>query len=322
MEKKDAGKLMSLGMEEEYKHNYKKALEYFNEAIKIDSHNSDYFLSRALLRQEMQDYLGAIRDYTESIRLAGKSLHTMYTYFRRGYVYHLGGNDKRAKKEFLLAIEMYSEELDAYKVQIEFLCMMGEYKEAISVCNKLMKKYPASQWYSERGNVYLIMRDFKQAIRDFSKAIKLEPNKQVDYQNRGAAYLAKGDYLEAIEDFTKAIKLAINKNDSKNYRQRGDARYHIQDFTGAIKDYTEAIKQEHNDGHAYSNRGRAYYAVNQTKLATNDFIKAAGLFILDKDVENAQKVINLAVMYRTEADIRHREYIKENWENRIEPNII
>lgn len=310
MQKKGAEELMSLGKDEEYKHNYQKALKYYDEGIKIDSHNSDYFLSRALLLQEMQDYSSAVRDYTESIRLADKSLHTMYTYFRRGYAYHLGGNDKRAKEEFLLAIEMYPEEFDAYELQIEFLCMMGEYKEAISVCNKLMKKYPDYHWYSERAKVYLILKDFKQAIRDFSKAIKLEPNNTCYYQNRGGAYLARGNYLEAIEDFTTAIK--FERSYSKNYRQRGDARYHIQDFTGAIEDYTQAIKREPDDAHAYSNRGRAYCAANQRKLANEDFIKASGLFIVDEDVENCQKVINLAVIHRTEADIRHREYIKEN----------
>ena len=95
------------------------------------------------------------------------------------------------------------------------------------------------------------------------------------------------------------------------YCQRGDARYHIQDFTGAIEDYTEAIKREPNNAYAYNSRGRAYCALNQRKLATEDLIKAAHRFILDKDVENCQKVINLAAVCRTEADIRHQEYIKE-----------
>lgn len=310
MEQKSASDYMSLGKKEIYKHNYSKALEYYNQGIKINSHNPNYFLSRALLRQEMQDYFGAIRDYTESIRLADKSLHTMHTFFRRGYVYHLGGNDKRAKEEFLLAIEMYPEEFDAYELQREYLCKMGEYKEAISVCNKLMKKYPDYEWYSERAKVYLILKDFKQAIRDFSKAIKLEPNNQYNYQDRGNAYLAKGDYLKAIEDFTKAITLE-KMNCGTIYCQRGDARYHIQDFTGAIEDYTEAIKQEPDNAYAYSGRGRAYCAANQRKLATEDLIEAAHRFILDKDVENCQKAINLAAVCRTEADIKHQEYIKE-----------
>jgi tetratricopeptide (TPR) repeat protein len=311
MEKKGADKLMSLGMKEEYKHNYPKALEYFNEAIKVDSHNSSYFSRRASLRQEMQDYVGAIRDYTESIRLTQKPLRNMHTYFQRGYVYHLGGNDKRAKEEFLLAVEMHPEEFDVYETQIKYLCMMGEYKEAISVCNKLMKKRPDAEWYLQRGQIYLILKDFKQAIRDFSKIIKLKPDDIYGYKYRGDAYLAKGDYLKAIQDFTTAIRLDMNYPGI--YCSRGEARYHIQDFTGAIEDYTEGIKQE-SDGYAYSNRGRAYCAINQKKLANEDFIEAARLFILDQDVENCQKVINLAVAHRTEADIRHRKYINATYE--------
>jgi tetratricopeptide (TPR) repeat protein len=311
--KKGAEEFMSLGIREKYKHNYQKALEYYNQGIKIDSHNSNYFFRRAWLRQEMQDYSGAIRDFTESIRLAQESLHKMYTYFRRGYVYHLAGNDKRAKEEFLLAIEIYPEDYIAYDLQIEYLTKMGEYKAAISVCNKLIKKYSGAECYWQRGNIYFILKDFKQAIRDFSKVIQLDPNNESGYDGykyRANAYLAKGNYLEAIQDFTKSIARKKN-NCSEIYCQRGDARYHIQDFTGAIEDYTESIKREPNNGHAYSNRGRAYCAANQKKLATEDFIEAAHLFILDKDVENCEKVIKLAVIYRTEADIRHREYIKE-----------
>lgn len=309
MDQKSASDYMSLGEDEICKHNYPKALEYYNQGIKIDSHNADYFLSRASLRQEMQDYVGAIRDYTESIRLEKESDYKMNTYFRRGYVYHLGGNDKRAKEEFLLAIEMYPKQFEAYELQIEYLSKMGEYKDAISVCNKLMKKYPNVKWYLQRGKIYLKLKDFKQAIRDFSKAIKLYPSNKDGYEYRGNAYLAKGDYLKAIEDLTKVISLKTVH--SEIYCQRGDARYHIQDFTGAIEDYTEAIKRKPRNAYVYSSRGRAYCAANQKKLAKEDFIKAAGLFIHDKDVENCQKVINLAAAHHTEADVRHQEYVKE-----------
>ena len=50
----------------------------------------------------------------------------------------------------------------------------------------------------------------KEAIKDFSKAIKLNPNYALAYNNRGIAKDNLGLYEEAIKDYDKAIKLNPN----------------------------------------------------------------------------------------------------------------
>lgn len=307
IDKKAAEKFFRLAQDAEEEHDYPKAFEYYTKAIETDSSNSLYYSHRASLREQMQDYLGAIRDYTEVIRLDDED-EAMHVYFQRGYVYSLGGNDKRAKKEFLSIAQIYpnnSEEI--YGLQIDYLCRIGEYKEAISICNKLIKLNPA-EGYSQRADVYLILKDFKQVLRDFSKAINIEPNNIYHYRDRIPALIAKGDYLEAIQDLTKVIKFG-GIGHSKFYRLRGDARYQIKDFAGAIEDYTEAIKQNSKNAHAYKNRGNAYCVANQRKLAIKDFIEAVCLFTRDYDLENSQKALNLVMMHVTEADIKHQEHI-------------
>jgi tetratricopeptide (TPR) repeat protein len=58
-----------------------------------------------------------------------------------------------------------------------------------------------------RGSVYLKMENTETAIRDFSKAIELNPNHPKAYHLRGLAREMAGENDEALVDFGKAIDI-------------------------------------------------------------------------------------------------------------------
>jgi len=49
------------------------------------------------------------------------------------------------------------------------------------------------------------MQHPRNAINDFSLAIKLWPENKIAYWNRAAAYRGNGDYQLATDDYSKAI---------------------------------------------------------------------------------------------------------------------
>src|SRR5215467_13588934 len=49
--------------------------------------------------------------------------------------------------------------------------------------------------------------EYREAVTEFSNAIKLDPKKAIAYAGRGHANYALGDYRKAIADFNKAITL-------------------------------------------------------------------------------------------------------------------
>jgi len=79
------------------------------------------------------------------------------------------------------------------------------YKDAISDFNKAIELYPSfAEAYFKRGNVKNLMEDFEGAISDYSKAIELDPNLAEAYHNRGLTKFKSGDEQAGNLDFLKA----------------------------------------------------------------------------------------------------------------------
>ena len=58
-----------------------------------------------------------------------------------------------------------------------------------------------------RGSVYLKMRDTKNAINDFSRALEIDSKHPKAYHLRGLAHEMAGDNDEALSDFNRAIDI-------------------------------------------------------------------------------------------------------------------
>lgn len=83
------------------------------------------------------------------------------------------------------------------------------------------------------------------------------------------------DFKGAIEDFTKSIR--VKPNNSLAYYGRGLAKYDTEDYRGAISDCTKSIEMDSNYSDAYVIRGLSEYLLNEKESACLDFNKAAEL---------------------------------------------
>ena len=94
-----------------------------------------------------------------------------------------------------------------------------------------------------RGIAFQEIKDFDDAINDYSDAIHLIPkhdNIKYIYLNRAWSWTNKGDYEEAIEDFTSAI--SIDPEFDASYYGRAYVWYKKADLQRAIIDAKEAVK--------------------------------------------------------------------------------
>jgi len=134
--------------------------------------------------------------------------------------------------------------------------------------------------YAFRGVAHEQLRNFEEAIADYTQAIRLLPNgldKSVVFFNRGNVYSRYPDRAqEAINDFTQAIRL--NPRYADAYYKRGFVRSERNDARGSIGDFTTAIEIAPNHLSAYAQRGLTLSSLLGDDLAaTQDFVRVVRL---------------------------------------------
>ena len=130
-------------------------------------------------------------------------------------------------------------------------------------------------FYTNRGFEAFKESDYDGAIRDFTEAIRLDPNNATAYDKRGWSYSLQRDYDKAISDFTEAIRL--DPNIPAFYDSRADAYVEMENYQKAISDYAKAIRLDPKDVEAYHGRGVCYRHQGKKTQAQADFDKAKQL---------------------------------------------
>lgn len=100
--------------------------------------------------------------------------------------------------------KFYSEGLasaHSYRIQGRTYYREGKSDLAIKEYNKALALNPNSAYvYNERGMAYSNLGKLNEAIADYTQALRLHPGFAVAYYNRTIAYLKLGEYDKALQD--------------------------------------------------------------------------------------------------------------------------
>lgn len=111
--------------------------------------------------------------------------------------------------------------------------------------------------------------EYKIAIQEFDKAIKLDKDDAFKYANRGKAYIKLEKYKKAISDFKRAIK--TNSSQADFHYHMGIAQDSIKRYEDAVKAYSKAIKIDQNNANFYIGRGNVYEKNKQYNAALANY---------------------------------------------------
>jgi len=86
----------------------------------------------------------------------------------------------------------------------------------------------------------ILSPDYDQLIRDYTRAIKSNPEDSQAYRDRGIAEYEKDDWDRALADLDRAIEL--NPKDDRAYWKRGSVHVEKEEYDSAVNDLQKAIE--------------------------------------------------------------------------------
>jgi len=94
----------------------------------------------------------------------------------------------------------------------ELYAQLKDNRNAVNAYDKAIYFSPYEpMYYNARGLSYQNMKEYEKAIKDYSKAIELDPNNVEYYINRAEVYTEQSERNKANEDMAKAEELGYDK---------------------------------------------------------------------------------------------------------------
>jgi lipoprotein NlpI len=151
----------------------------------------------------------------------------------------------------------------------------------VGACNQPSRD---ASLFTSAGVTHLQQGEYDRAIRDFDRAIALQPGLVVAWKNRGLAYRGKGDYERALADYDQAVLLA--PTDARILNDVGVTYLAVKDYPRAIQMFDRAISLKPDHAAAIENRGRTNFLLGNFAQAAADLQRGLSL-----DSANASVVI-------------------------------
>ncbi|MBQ4494049.1 MAG: tetratricopeptide repeat protein, partial [Elusimicrobiaceae bacterium] len=257
------------------------ALEYYNEAIRLNPNKAEYFFARGYLKDHsLQDYIGALQDYTKAIELDPNNANY---YHQRGFLRTYGFKDgEEADKDYDKAISLDTrnhkyyyhkallnhEILNNSKVAIVNLALAIKYAPR-DIKETYKNKF--QEWYGQTYDNYMRHTPLFDELYDKNH----KKQKKVAKQKTQAK--SQTSRTPEVSSFEKVFNKIISKASTPEYYFRRALLKEslIFAYEDALSDYNAAIVLKPENVIYYYRRALLkYYKVDEKESALKDLEKA------------------------------------------------
>lgn len=243
------------------------ALEYLNKAISISNYNSEAYFLRGYAKFELDDHIGAERDFGESINLNPKN-HEAFLY--RGVARSEQLRYKQAFEDYNQALRLNDEDWRVYSNRALASLYLDRYVDVISDCNRIIGlKKETSQTYLLRGEAKAGLEMYNVAIEDFNRAMKEDSTSMQPVLRRGIAYTKLEKFEKAIADYETAMQLDSATSLPTFYR--GVTYADMGKQQQALDDFNRVLSQYPQNEVVLFNRAMLYSDMSRPKDALVDY---------------------------------------------------
>ncbi len=150
---------------------------------------------------------------------------------------------------------------------------LGAYEQSIDRFSAAMRMDPNySEYYNERGNVFLKLERYAEAERDYRQAIELSPPYHEVWSNLGQCLRLTGRMAEAKEAYSRSLDLLPIQE--KVWLGRAQARETLGEIEDAIRDYSRALELDPLLWQARAGRAVLLYELGRLQESLEDLDRA------------------------------------------------
>ncbi len=244
-----ASDILQLGIQQLQIGGYSEAVRRFTQAIELNEDYTAAYSNRCLAYLQLQDYQNAIVDCNRTINLAP---HNIEAYINRGIAYYRQGDYPAAIDDNNQVIAKKPYDFRAYYNRGVATAALGHNQNAILDYHRALSLIPETESYlladiyNDLGLARFHLTDFNAATRNFTLAIRLNPQDYRGYFNRGCTCGKNGDNIGAVRDFSATVH--FNPSNAQAYVNRGIAYHNLGYQQAAILDLQIAARYFEQQG--------------------------------------------------------------------------
>lgn len=221
-----------------------------------------------------------------------------------GVIQAYRGNNDEAVQNYVQALAIAPEYLDAHNNLGAALHSLGKYEEAISSYQKATRINPRdADAFFNTGNSFMSLGRPLQAIECYKTAVAIRPLHVAAHYSLGTAFKDLGQLKPSLESYNNAASIDPKFVDA--HMRIGDVLRELNMYDGAIASYINAIKVQADHVDAHKSLGTTLLQVNRREEATA--ILNAGL-TLRPDSQEMKHFLNAA--RNIASDIAPRSYVE------------
>lgn len=227
----------------------RKALPDYDAVLRYDPTHAKALNGRGLLQFILGKKEPALADLNQAVELRPD---WFMPYWNRGQLHH-------QQRDYPGAIGNYSKALELLRAEV--------YKEGALANNYPPETITLTDILCARATACYDNGQDEEGKKDFDEAVKRDPAKA--HAARGQMWLKRSDYRRAVIDFGRVLR--VHRKDVDGYIRRGMAFEGLKDLGHAVVDYTLAIKLAPDRVLPYSKRGGIFYRLGKNEQALADF---------------------------------------------------
>lgn len=264
---------------------HEEAINDFNKAIEIDKNFVDAYLGRGRAYHAKGAYAQAIEEYSEAIKRDG----TKPSFFiARGQAHYAKATEKKRNVRLFRGVVIEEQDTpttterdrpagggrpgfssqsasDSGWTADSLLAGASMLSMAKLESGKPLQYRGATKASTETKS----QTELERAIRDYGRALELEPESIEAYQHRAEAQHALGQYLEAVRDYSQVIRRQA-RHDQAHFGL-GQVHFDTENFQEAVDCFSQAIELNPDFPQGYYRRGMAQHHLGNFAEAVVDY---------------------------------------------------